>query len=152
MFLEPTELEVCVPECDFLGTGFFPYRSRKSSIPSIWEHPLPAPNSVWAFRTGFFPSCFRPGNIREFPYVNLTFFSKNGVLTLQNLLTSWWTSESPINCSTFTHSFWRYSVIRLSSVYICAWFVELHECKHCAASFWRAHKIVLMYKVVVANQ
>ena len=25
---------------------------------------------------------------------------------------------------------WKQSVIRLSSVYICAWFVELHECKH----------------------
>ena len=38
----------------------------------IWEishpeHSLLGPNSVTSFGTGFFPSCFRSGNIRKFP-------------------------------------------------------------------------------------
>ena len=51
----------------FLGNRIFPKKNGKFSVPSIWEHPLPGPNSVPAFGTGFFPSCFSSGNIQEFP-------------------------------------------------------------------------------------
>ena len=56
-------VEVCIPKCHFLQTGFF----QKFPVPSIWEHPLPGPDSVPAFGTGFFPFCFKLGNILEFP-------------------------------------------------------------------------------------
>ena len=60
-------LEVCIPECHFPGTRFFPKKSEKLPIPSILEHPVPGPDSVLAFETGFFPACFRSGNIWGFP-------------------------------------------------------------------------------------
>ena len=60
-------LEVCVPECNFLGTAFFPKKSRKFPIQSIWEHPLSRHNLIPAFGTCFFMACLRLGNIREFP-------------------------------------------------------------------------------------
>ena len=40
-------LEVCVPECHFPGTGFFPVKSGKFPVPSIQEHPLPGPVSTF---------------------------------------------------------------------------------------------------------
>ena len=51
----------------FPRTGFFPEKSGKFPVPGIREHPLPGPDSVPVFGTGFFPSCFRSGNIWEFP-------------------------------------------------------------------------------------
>ena len=51
----------------FRGNQNFHKKSRKFQIPSIWEQPLPCPNSVLAFGTGFFQACLRSGNIREFP-------------------------------------------------------------------------------------
>ena len=40
-------LEVCVPKCHFLGTGFSPKNSGNSSVPSIWEHPSSHLVSGW---------------------------------------------------------------------------------------------------------
>ena len=42
----------------------FPVKNGKSSIPNVREHPLPGPDSVPPFVTGFFPSCFRSGKIQ----------------------------------------------------------------------------------------
>ena len=54
-------------ECHFREPDFFK-KTGKFTVPSIREHPLPGPNSVPAFGTGFFPSCFRLGIIsRIFP-------------------------------------------------------------------------------------
>ena len=50
----------------FVGNQIFPKKSEKFLVPSIGEHPLPGPDSVLAFRTGFFPACFRSRNIWEF--------------------------------------------------------------------------------------
>ena len=41
------QIEVCVPECQLPGTGYFPKKSGKSPIPSIREHPIPGPDSVF---------------------------------------------------------------------------------------------------------
>ena len=56
-----SQLEVCVPEYHFLGTGFFPKKSGKFPVPSIREHPLPGPESVPALGTGCFPVSFLVG-------------------------------------------------------------------------------------------
>ena len=40
-------VEVCVPECHFPGTGFFPKKFRKFPVPSIREHLLPGPGSLF---------------------------------------------------------------------------------------------------------
>ena len=66
------DLEVCVPECHFPGTGFFPKKSGKFPVPSIREHPLPSPNSVPAFGSGFFPSRLSPENEMGIPEIKLT--------------------------------------------------------------------------------
>ena len=55
-------IRVCVPECHFPGTGIFPEKSGKSSVPSIREEDVPIP----AFGTGYFPSSIRSGITREF--------------------------------------------------------------------------------------
>ena len=39
----------------FPGNQFFPKKNGKFPVPSIWEHPLPGPDSVPAFETGCFP-------------------------------------------------------------------------------------------------
>ena len=52
------KIEVCVPECHFTGTGYFPKKSGKFPVPSIREHPIPGPDSVPAFETGCFPVSF----------------------------------------------------------------------------------------------
>ena len=35
------QIEVCVPECHFPGTGYFPKKFGKFPVPSIREHHLP---------------------------------------------------------------------------------------------------------------
>ena len=55
----------------FPGNWIFPKKSGKSSAPSIWEHPLPGPDSVLAFRTGFFPSGLSPKNETGIPKFKL---------------------------------------------------------------------------------
>ena len=66
-YFEAYRLEVCVPECHFLGTGFFPQKSEKFPIPSIQEHPLPGPVSIPPFGTGHFPSRLSPENETGIP-------------------------------------------------------------------------------------
>ena len=69
---QPTiNVEVCVPECHFPGTGYFPKKFGKFLVPSIREHPLPGPGPVPAFGTGCFPVSFESGNIREFPNTSI---------------------------------------------------------------------------------
>ena len=63
----PCRLEVCVPECHFPRTGYFPKKSGKFPVPSIWEHPIPGPDSVPAFGTGCFPVSFKVGKHSGIP-------------------------------------------------------------------------------------
>ena len=53
---ETIKLEVCVLECHFPGTGFFPEKSGEFLVPSIQEDPLSVPVSVPPFGTGQFLS------------------------------------------------------------------------------------------------
>ena len=74
----PLILEVCVPECHFSGTRFFPEKSRKFPLPSIREHPLSGPVSVPPFGTGQFPSRLSPKNETGIPkFEVLEKFGKN---------------------------------------------------------------------------
>ena len=83
------QLEACVPEFHFPGTGFFPEKYRKFPIPSIWEHPLTGTVSVPPFGTGHFPSRLSPKNETGIPKFEIMYFnsrhSQNSVL-LWNLL------------------------------------------------------------------
>ena len=89
-FLLVSGLEVCVPECHFPGTGFFPEKSGKFPVPSIWEHPLPGPVSVPPFGTGHFPSCLSPQKETGIPkacmfYLMMAFISvSHSALLLEN--------------------------------------------------------------------
>ena len=66
-------IRVCVPECHFPGTGIFPEKSGKSSVPSIREEDVPIP----AFGTGYFPSSIRSGITREFLSASRMKINKN---------------------------------------------------------------------------
>ena len=50
------QLEVCIPECHFPGTGFFQKKSGKFLVLSIRKPPLPSPILEPAFGNGFFPA------------------------------------------------------------------------------------------------
>ena len=70
--------EVCVPECHFPGTGFFPVKSGKFPVPSIREDPLPGPVSVPPFGTGQLPSRLSPKNETGIPKFEISGkFGKN---------------------------------------------------------------------------
>ena len=60
-------IDVCVPECHFLGTRFFLGKSRKFPVPGIREDPLPGPVSVPPFGTGQFLSGLSSENERGIP-------------------------------------------------------------------------------------
>ena len=68
----------------FPGNWIFPGKIRESSISSIWEDPLPGPDSVPAFGTGFFPSRLSPKNETEIPkfklHIKIQDLSWNSVL------------------------------------------------------------------------
>ena len=60
------------------GTGFFPEKSGKFPVPSIWEDPLPGPVSVLPIRTGQFPSRLSPENETGIPKFEISGkFGKN---------------------------------------------------------------------------
>ena len=60
-------VEVCVPECQFPGTGYFLKKFWKFPVPSIREHPIPGPGSVPAFGNGQLPSRLSPENETGIP-------------------------------------------------------------------------------------
>ena len=60
-------VEVCIPECQFPGTGYFPKKIGKFPVPSIWKHPIPGPGSLPAFGTGQLPSRLSPENEMGIP-------------------------------------------------------------------------------------
>ena len=92
------KLEVCIPKCHFPGTWSFPQKSGKSSIQSIREHPLSRPDSVPAFRTGFFLFRLSLENETGIPKFNKKSNLNNGYCCLSYFFVSWVTEKDEKTC------------------------------------------------------